>query len=143
MIQRSRKALNQAGLMIGNSPMRDWPQPVEEAQNYNNVLAMCVHICYFGEIGDITMTSKRTDRIDLRVHPDAKEALQAAAALRHKSVSEFILDSALGAADEILADRRYFGLNAEQWQAFQAALDTPPKSLPRIKRLMQEPGIFD
>ncbi|MFZ2171640.1 MAG: DUF1778 domain-containing protein [Methylococcaceae bacterium] len=89
------------------------------------------------------MTSKRTDRIDLRVHPDAKEALQAAAALRHKSVSEFILDSALGAADEILADRRYFGLNAEQWQAFQAALDAPPKPLPRIKKLMQEPGIFD
>lgn len=89
------------------------------------------------------MTRKRTDRIDLRVRPDAKEALQAAAALRHKSVSEFILDSALGAADEILADRRYFGLNAEQWQAFQAALDAPPKPLPRIKRLMQEPGIFD
>ena len=51
------------------------------------------------------MINKRTDRIDLRVYPEAKEALQAAAQLRHKSVSEFILDSALGAADEILADR--------------------------------------
>lgn len=60
------------------------------------------------------MTGKRTNRIDLRVQSDAKEALQAAATLRHKSVSEFILDSALGAADEVLADRRYFGLNAEQ-----------------------------
>ncbi len=129
--------------MIGNSSMRDRAQPVEGTQNYNNVLVLCVHICYPKRIGEITMTSKRTDRIDLRVHPDAKEALQAAAALRHKSVSEFILDSALGAADEILADRRYFGLNAEQWQAFQAALDAPPKPLPRIKRLMQEPGIFD
>ena len=34
----------------------------------------------------------------------------------------FILESALGAADEILADRRYFSLNTEQWEAFQAAL---------------------
>ncbi|WP_305910366.1 DUF1778 domain-containing protein (plasmid) [Methylomarinum sp. Ch1-1] len=59
------------------------------------------------------MTNKRTDRIDLRVYPEAKEALQAAA-LRHKSVSEFILDSALDTADEVLADRRHFGLNAEQ-----------------------------
>jgi len=89
------------------------------------------------------MISKRTDRIDLRVHPNAKEALQAAATLRHKSVSEFILDSALGAADEILADRRYFGLNVEHWAAFQAALDAPPRPLPRLKKLMQEPGIFD
>ena len=89
------------------------------------------------------MINKRTDRIDLRVYPEAKEALQAAAALRHKSVSEFILDSALGAADEVLADRRHFGLNAEQWKAFQIALDAPPRPLPRIEKLMQEPGIFD
>ena len=89
------------------------------------------------------IANKRTDRIDLRIHPEAKEALQAAASLRHKSVSEFILESALGAADEILADRRYFSLNAEQWEAFQAALDAPPRALPRLERLMREPGIFD
>ena len=89
------------------------------------------------------ISNKRTDRIDLRIHPEAKEALQAAASLRHKSVSEFILESALGAADEVLADRRYFSLNAEQWEAFQAALDAPPRPLPRLERLMREPGIFD
>jgi uncharacterized protein (DUF1778 family) len=82
------------------------------------------------QIGDIFMiANKRTNRIDLRIHTKAKEALQAAALLRHKSVSEFILESALGAADEVLADRRYFSLNIEQWAAFQAALDTPPPTL--------------
>lgn len=89
------------------------------------------------------IANKRTDRIDLRIHPEAKEALQAAASLRHKSVSEFILESALVAADEVLADRRYFSLNTEQWEAFQAALDAPPRALPRLERLMREPGIFD
>ncbi len=89
------------------------------------------------------MINKRTDRIDLRLYPDAKATLQAAATLRHKSVSEFILDSALGVADEVLADRRHFGLNSEQWEAFQAALDAPTRPLPRIEKLMQEPGIFD
>lgn len=86
---------------------------------------------------------KRTERIDLRVHPKAKEALQAAASLRHKTVSEFILDSALRAADQELSERQYFGLDAKQWDAFQAALDAPPHQLPRIERLFQEPGIFD
>lgn len=89
------------------------------------------------------ITNKRTDRIDLRIYPEAKEALQAAALLRHKSVSEFVLESALGAADEVLANRRHFNLDAEQWAAFHAALDAPPRSLPRLERLMGEPGIFD
>ena len=89
------------------------------------------------------IANKRTNRIDLRIHTKAKEALQAAASLRHKSVSEFILESALGAVDEVLADRRYFSLNIEQWAAFQAALDAPPRPLPRLEQLMREPGIFD
>lgn len=92
---------------------------------------------------EIIMISKRSDRIDLRLYPEAKKALQAAASLRHKSVSEFILDSALGAADDVLAERHQFGLNAEQWEAFQTALDAPPRSLPRIEKLMQEQGFFD
>jgi uncharacterized protein (DUF1778 family) len=88
-------------------------------------------------------TTKRSDRIDLRIDPKAKEALQAAALLKHKTVSEFILENALSAANEVLADRRHFVLNAEQWEAFQAALDAPPRSLPRLERLMREPGFFD
>lgn len=88
-------------------------------------------------------TTKRSDRIDLRIDPKAKEALQAAALLKHKTVSEFILENALSAANEVLADRRHFVLNAEQWEAFQTALDASPRALPRLERLMREPGFFD
>ena len=88
-------------------------------------------------------TPARTDRIDLRITPEAKQALQAAAAARQTSVSDFVLMSALKAAQEALADRQYFGLNAEQWAAFQAALDAPPKTHSRLKKLLREPGVFD
>lgn len=88
-------------------------------------------------------TTRRTDRIDLRIDPRVKEALQAAATLRHKTVSEFILENAITAAEEVLAERRHFGLDAEQWEAFQAALDAPPRPLPRLERLMRESGFFD
>jgi uncharacterized protein (DUF1778 family) len=50
-------------------------------------------------------TTKRSDRIDLRIDPKAKEIIQAAALLRHKTISEFILESAMGGANEILAER--------------------------------------
>lgn len=88
-------------------------------------------------------TNKRTDRIDLRINPQAKEAIQAAASLNHKTVSEFILDSALNAADEELVDRRHFMLDDTQWEAFMAALDAPTRPQPRLKKLLQESGVFD
>ena len=85
----------------------------------------------------------RSEKLDLRLTPDAKRALQAAAAASHRSVSEFVLESALARADEALAGRRTFGLNATQWKAFVAALDAPPRPLPRLERLLKEPGFFD
>lgn len=85
----------------------------------------------------------RSEKLDLRLTRNAKRALQAAASAAHRSVSEFVLESALARADEALADRRTFTLNAVQWKAFLAALDAPPRSLPRLERLLKEPGFFD
>jgi uncharacterized protein (DUF1778 family) len=85
----------------------------------------------------------RSEKLDLRLTPDAKMALQAAATASHRSVSDFVLESALARADEALADRRTFGLDADQWKAFIEALDAPPRPLPRLERLLKEPGFFD
>jgi uncharacterized protein (DUF1778 family) len=46
-------------------------------------------------------------------------------------------------ADESMADRRDFGLDAGRWKAFLAALDAPPRPMPRLERLLKEPGFFD
>ncbi len=85
----------------------------------------------------------RTEKLDLRLTLKAKTTLQAAAAASHRSVSEFVLQSALARAEEALADRRSFSLNAAQWKEFMAALDAPPCPLPRLGRLLKEPGYFD
>jgi uncharacterized protein (DUF1778 family) len=85
----------------------------------------------------------RSEKLDLRLTRTAKRTLQAAAAAAHRSVSEFVLESALARADETLADRRTFRLNPEQWKAFSAALDAPGRPLPRMERLLKEPGFFD
>lgn len=85
----------------------------------------------------------RSEKLDLRLTSDAKRALQAAAAVAHRSVSDFVLESALTRANETLADRQTFGLNATQWKTFMAALDAPPRPLPGLERLLKEPGFFD
>jgi hypothetical protein len=63
----------------------------------------------------------RIEKLDLRLTPDGKRAR----------------------ADEALADRRTFRLSATQWKAFMAALDATPRPLPRLQRLLREPGFFD
>jgi len=86
----------------------------------------------------------RSEKIDLRVSPRAKRLLQSAAeAAGARSVSDFVLTSALARAEETLPDRRRFGLDSDQWQAFQVALDTPPQAHPRFARLMREPSLFE
>jgi len=77
----------------------------------------------------------KTARIDLRMTPAAKSLLEQAAAVRHKSVSEFMLDHAILAAEETLADRRLFLLNDEQWAEFNRLLDAPPEDNPGLRRL--------
>jgi uncharacterized protein (DUF1778 family) len=91
----------------------------------------------------MSRTAPRTQKIDLRVTPNAKRTLQQAAMAAQCSVSEFVLESAIAHAEETLADRRFFGLDTKRWQAFMKALDAPPRPMPRMKKLLSEPGFFD
>jgi uncharacterized protein (DUF1778 family) len=89
------------------------------------------------------LMERRTEKLDVRVSPSAKAKLQAAASVVHRSMSDFVMESALTRAEETLSERRVFGLDAEKWAAFQAALDAPARPLPRLQALLDEPGFFD
>ena len=90
-----------------------------------------------------TQRTNRTEKLDLRLSKSAKQTLQAAATAARKSVSEFVLETALSEAEERLADRRVFTLDDKQWDAFVAALDAPTRRQPRLERLFREPSVFD
>jgi uncharacterized protein (DUF1778 family) len=91
----------------------------------------------------MTRRTNRTEKLDLRLTRAAKQTLQAAATAERKSVSEFVLDTALNEAEERLADRRAFTLDGKRWDAFVAALDAPPRRQARLERLFREPSVFD
>lgn len=90
----------------------------------------------------MTTKTTRTEKLDLRLTAEAKRILASAAAAERRSITDFVLDSALGRAEEKLADRRSFHLDAEQWQTFVDALDAPVRDMPRMRKLLTEPGIF-
>jgi uncharacterized protein (DUF1778 family) len=90
-----------------------------------------------------TQRTNRTEKLDLRLSKSAKLTLQAAATAARKSVSEFVLETALREAEERLADRTVFTLDEKHWNDFVAALDAPPRRLSRLERLFREPSVFD
>jgi uncharacterized protein (DUF1778 family) len=85
----------------------------------------------------------KSERVDVRMTPSVKRTLQHAAAVKDKTLSEFLLDSSLTAAFETLADRRVFQLDEVQWAAFMAALDMPPKDNPRLRKLLRSRALWD
>jgi uncharacterized protein (DUF1778 family) len=61
-----------------------------------------------------------------------------AAEITHKSITEFVLDSACQAAANALLDQRLFLVDDEAWQKFQDALDEPAKVKPKLRKLIEE-----
>src|SRR3981081_3375264 len=94
--------------------------------------------------GDVIMANAtRSEKLDLRLTPEAKRVLNAAAQASRRSVSEFVLESALDRAQEALPDRQHFWLGAGARKAFLAAVAAPPRPLPRLQRLLTEPSVFE
>ena len=46
-------------------------------------------------------------------------------------------------AAEALPDRTRFEIEAKDWAQFQAALDAPPRDLPRLASLLTRPSVFE
>lgn len=88
-------------------------------------------------------TSSKTERIDIRVSPTAKNTLQMAATQVNKTVSQFLLDAALTAAAETLEDRRSFVLDKRRWDAFLKILDRAPRTKPRLAKLLAQRSVLE
>ena len=89
-----------------------------------------------------TLNVPKTERVDVRASTPVKQLLQESARASDKKVSKSLLDAGITAAAQTLADRRHFTLDKPLWQTFQAALDRPIQSKPRLKQLLQEHGVL-
>jgi uncharacterized protein (DUF1778 family) len=95
-----------------------------------------------------TDTTQKASRLNIRASARQKSLLKRAARIQKTTMSDFVLDTAVKAAQEVinqqkLADQTHFVLPKAEWQAFCAALDAPPRVIPALKKLITEPGLFD
>lgn len=85
----------------------------------------------------------RDTKVQVRMRPLQKDVISRAAQLRQTTLSNFMIEQAFSAAQQILADQAHFYLSPEKWDEFCAALDAPPKDLPKLRELLTKPGVFD
>ena len=86
----------------------------------------------------------KSEPIEIRMTARVMALLQDAAASTGNSVAEFLLDTGVQAAEEILANRQVFHLDHERWQAFQDALARPTATnKPRLARLLAEKSVLE
>jgi uncharacterized protein (DUF1778 family) len=72
-------------------------------------------------------TTTRESRLNIRCDLRTRQLLDKAAAHAHVSVSEFVLSHALASAGQIAQAHESVTLTPADFQAFLAALDTPPE----------------
>ena len=86
---------------------------------------------------------QKAARFSIRASATQKRIIAEAARLRDTTISDFVLEQSLTAAQRILADQVQFKLPKKQWKEFCDALDAPPKPIPALRRLLTKSGLFD
>lgn len=79
-------------------------------------------------------TTKKTS-INIRVPEQTRQLIDNAAAVVGKTRTEFMLESARQHAIDVLLDQRLFCLDEEQYRAFMAVLQSPPRANSQLKKL--------
>lgn len=85
----------------------------------------------------------KATKVQLRLRPAQKAVLVRAAQLRHLSLSNFMLEHACAAAQQVLAEQVEMVMSPAEWRAFSKALDAPPRSIPALRKLLTAPSVFD
>lgn len=86
-----------------------------------------------------------TDAIPISLRAPAHEldAIDRAAKRRGKSRTRYILDASYQEAQEDLLDHPLPPVDEKAYQAFLAALDTPPADNPRLRELFTTPAPWE
>lgn len=82
------------------------------------------------------------ERWEFRVDADTDRLVRQAAQSAERTLTDFVVDAAVVEAERLLADRREFVLDTEQWQRFVTLLDRSPQDNPGLEKLFAKPSVF-
>lgn len=81
-------------------------------------------------------TARRDVPLNIRATEQQRQLIDRAADVLGKSRSEFMLESAVRAAENVVLDQTYFVLSDEAFDEVLAMLDSPPEPTQALRDLM-------
>jgi uncharacterized protein (DUF1778 family) len=91
----------------------------------------------------VSTSKKQSARVNLRIAPGIKANLSKAAEASGQTLTDFVVESAVTSAESVLAGRTRFSLSPKNWRKFNELLDSPPRQIPALKRLLREKSVFE
>ncbi|MBM3568969.1 MAG: DUF1778 domain-containing protein [Alphaproteobacteria bacterium] len=79
-------------------------------------------------------TVAKAERLQVRLDAASKSLLRRAARYRRKTVSQFVLATAMAEAEKVIRDNEVVTLSAADWKRFHAALNDPPPPNAALRR---------
>lgn len=89
------------------------------------------------------ITASKRETLNLRIKPEERNLIDRAAKARGKNRTDFVLDAARSAAEEVLLDQVLVVASPEAYAAFVARLDMPPQPNERLRKTMQTPAPWE
>lgn len=89
------------------------------------------------------LRAPRSARLGLRATLEQETVLRRAADVAHKSLTDFILDSACQAAEQTLLDQRLFMVAGSRYQDLLDLLERPPEDNAGLRELFSQPAPWD
>jgi uncharacterized protein (DUF1778 family) len=86
----------------------------------------------------MSTTARRDTPINIRATAEERQLIDRAAKALGKSRTDFMLESARNAAEEVLLDRVYIALDDATWETFQSILEDPPRPTQALRDLFAE-----
>lgn len=81
--------------------------------------------------------------LNMRVLPETRSLIDLAAELTGKNRTDFVIDAARQAAQNVLLDRTVIPIDNRAHAAFVALLDAPPRPNERLCKSLQTPAPWD
>jgi len=87
-------------------------------------------------------TTRKSDRLDLRLTPEQKREIEEAAAISGRSVTDFSVSVLVEYAEDTIRREREIAMSAKSFEAFSAILDRPAKTVTGLAELLARPSVF-
>lgn len=85
---------------------------------------------------------RKSDRLDLRLTPEQKHEIEAAAAISGRSITDFSVSVLVEHAEDTIRREREIAMSDKSFAAFSAVLDRPARSVAGLADLLARPTVF-